>query len=263
MIKYVAVICAVILAAAEVSAQTVRRTQKDPGFFIPRQTLDRMYNRQEKLPPVEAMRINGEQAPVVKEMQQKAREEAEQKRLAEQQKAAAEKQRKEAQQRAAQEAEKKRLAEIAEQKAAKEAELEKYKKVQVAEPVTEPLQKERIAPEEKAEPIPQNKQRVADNGKQTPEVPATTEETTKNTTPQKVIAASLPAQKQETKSEESQVAAATLPSATPAVGDDEISYEEIISEYKRDTRSISKSIPFRNDRLKNMIQDYKNLHHKI
>ena len=43
----------------------------------------------------------------------------------------------------------------------------------------------------------------------------------------------------------------------------EITYDEIIKEYQRDILNISKNIPFKNDRLKNMIHDYRNLERKI
>lgn len=82
MIKKTVLIAVLIFSAQAVFAQTVKRTAKQPDFFMPQQILDKMY-QPEKLPPVEKMQINGKPAPVVEEMRQKAAAEAEKKRLAE------------------------------------------------------------------------------------------------------------------------------------------------------------------------------------
>lgn len=60
--------CCLIIGLAHAQ---IRRTTKMPDFFVPQGALSTTA-KPEKLPPIESMRFNGQQAPIVLEMQQKA-----------------------------------------------------------------------------------------------------------------------------------------------------------------------------------------------
>lgn len=72
----------ITLAAPCVWAQGIKRTDKMPGFFVPKGALNTQ-PRTEQLPPVSTMQYRGQQAQIVQEMQQQEREKA---RLAEEEK---------------------------------------------------------------------------------------------------------------------------------------------------------------------------------
>lgn len=78
MKKYLLVLISVVLLVPCVWAQNFKRTSKMPGFFVPKGALQ-TESRPEKLVPVEAMRYQGKQAPIVVEMQRQAQEKSLQK----------------------------------------------------------------------------------------------------------------------------------------------------------------------------------------
>lgn len=234
MIKKLIIVAVLIFSAQNTFAQTAR-TRREPAFFMPQQTLDKMHQA-EKLPPVETMRLNGKTAPVVEEMQQKARTNAEKERaaqLAAEQKAKAETDKKRAEQIAAlnqkkAEAEKKR-AELLEKQQKQKAEQQRLAS--------------QAAKDKPKQPYPDNYKPKSGNAGviKTPETP-----------PKLVVTKSL----------------AKMPSATNEDNKSitnayNFSYDDIIAEYKRDAEKISKKIPFDNPRLKSVIQDYRNLERKI
>lgn len=75
MKKYVLLLLCAMLLCPYVGAQTFKRTTKTPSFFVPKGALQ-TGNRRENLVPVEEMRYQGQQAPIVVEMQRLAREKA-------------------------------------------------------------------------------------------------------------------------------------------------------------------------------------------
>lgn len=242
MIKKIILITVLIFSAQAALAQTVRHTRKEPNFFVPQQTLDKMY-QPEKLPPVEAMQVNGQTAPVVQEMRQKAEAEAQKKRAAQ----AAAKQKAEA------EAEKKRLEQIAALNQ-KKAEAEKKR--------AELLAKQQKAEQQKRQAEQQLPAVKVYSGK--PDKSAA-ENNLPKPKPQgkrgKIATPDQPPQPFVTKT---LAKAPSAPSPTPEISNAySFSYDDIIAEYKRDVANISKNIPFDNPRLKSVIQDYKNLERKI
>lgn len=77
MKKNLLIIALLITLSPDVWAQTIKRTTKTPGFFVPQGALQ-TGRRTEKLVPVEQMKYQGQPAQVVIDMQQQARQQAEQ-----------------------------------------------------------------------------------------------------------------------------------------------------------------------------------------
>lgn len=67
-----------LLYVLPLKAQTIRRTDKTPGFFVPSGALNSQ-QKTEKLPPVEAMTYRGQQAPVLQEIARRQQLEQQQK----------------------------------------------------------------------------------------------------------------------------------------------------------------------------------------
>lgn len=178
-----------ISAVTPAATQTIQRTDKMPGFFVPKNAL-KTKPTQEKLPSVEAMRYKGISMPLTQEQIQ-----ARQQRLAEEQKKA-EQQKKQEQ-----------LNNLVQQK---------IQQHQRSKPADKPVI---IQDMPKEQPIVE----------QPPVLP--TEKLARATT-----------KKQPYQDEK---------------------VEQIIKEYKENTKSISNRQPFSNPRLKNMIADYKNIDRKI
>ena len=234
MIKKIILITVLIFSAQAALAQTVRHTRKEPDFFVPQQTLDKMY-RPEKLPPVEAMQVNGQTAPVVQEMRQKAEAEAEKKRAAQA------------------EAEKKRLEQIAALNQ-KKAEAEKKR--------AELLAKQQKAEQQKRQAEQQLPAGKVYSGK--PDKSAAENNLPKPKPQGKRSKIATPDQPPQPFVTKTLAKAPSTPSPTPEISNAySFSYDDIIAEYKRDVANISKNIPFDNPRLKSVIQDYKNLERKI
>lgn len=241
MVKYLIIISALCMLAHGVYAQNFRRTQKSPGFFIPQQTLNSMY-RQERLPDVENMQVDGKQAPIIQEMREKAAQEAERKRLAEIE--AKKKQEELAKKRQAElEQQKLREAQEAKQKAEREKALR-----QLAEREEAEKRKTSAAPTPpQAVPVPE------------PLLPQTSE-------PVKPMFADKPKQQPKPETNTASQQPAKMPSlldfTAPKI-DANLTYDDLIREYQEDTLNISKNIPVKNERLEQMLQDYRNIDHKI
>jgi hypothetical protein len=234
MIKKIILITVLIFSAQAALAQTVRHTRKEPNFFVPQQTLDKMY-RPEKLPPVEKMQINGKPAPVVQEMRQRAEAEAQKKRAAQA------------------EAEKKRLEQIAALNQ-KKAEAEKKR--------AELLAKQQKAEQQKRQAEQQLPAVKVYSGK--PDKSAAENNLPKPKPQGKRSKIATPDQPPQPFVTKTLAKAPSAPSPTPEISNAySFSYDDIIAEYKRDVANISKNIPFDNPRLKSVIQDYKNLERKI
>lgn len=188
MKKYITFFILLILLAPCVGAQTFRRSARTPGFFVPKGALQN--SRQEKLVPVEAMRYQGKQAPVIAEIK-----------------------RKQAQEKAKQEA------------------LAKLKKEQEAQQA-------------------QNNNAAAKAEEENSQTTAGTETA--------VFAENANSQQ----SAENIIEKETAQDIAEHKADDK-KFAQIIEEYQRDVVAISKGNPIRNQRLIDMIADYKDFEHSI
>ena len=209
MKKYWVILISLILLAPCVWAQTFKRTTKTPGFFVPKGALQ-TGNKPEKLIPVEAMRYQGQQAPIVVEMQRRAQEKA--------QKEAEEKLRLQQEEQIHKE-----LSEL--QTDPEKTEITENNAVLAQETKTEADEKEVITKEEET---------IATINYSSP--------------PSAEQAARLKAEKIAKRQEQET---------------DDAVFEQIIAEYKRDTKAISESNPIKNQRLIDMIADFKDVEHVI
>ena len=238
MKKHWLILISLILLAPCVWAQSFKRTTKTPGFFIPKGALQ-TNNRPEKLVPVEAMRYQGQQAPIVVEMKQQAQEKA----------------KKEAEEKARLEAEEKKKQE---QEIREKQRQERLAKLQQE-------QQNILSTEEKREEItPLPSEDETEN-----EIETSTPSGNKKLSP--IEAARLRAEKIKTAQQKTETQTQpttteklkTAPTRQPDTQKDEEMFARIIEEYRRDTKAISEGKPIKNQRLMDMIADYKDVERPI
>ena len=186
MKKNLLIIALLIILAPDVWAQTIKRTTRTPGFFVPQGALQ-TGQRTEKLVPVEQMKYRGQPAQVVIDMQQQARQQAEQ------------------------EANK-----IANRQALEKMRQEREEQTALKEP---------------------------DNNLSAPLPPIEDTQSTSNN-----VAVNTPTATAEELAEQKK---------------DEELFSQIIEEYRHDVKAISRRIPTRNQRLIDMIADYKDIDRSI
>lgn len=214
MKKYWVIIISLLLLAPCVWAQTIKRTSKMPGFFVPKGALQTGY-KPERLVPIEALQYQGRQTPTTENIQQQEQEKTQ----------------KDAKEKVPSAAEEKRRQEQAALEEEKQKELNKLSKEQEAttEKETVSLQAEEIPTANETTAIyPENKKLSAQQ------------------------AARLKAEKIKqnlTKQQEQKT--------------DDALFTQIITEYRRDIKAISEGKPIKNQRLTDMIADYKDVERPI
>ena len=227
--------------------------QRQPSFFIPQKVLNNM-RKQEKLPPIESITVNGQPNPVVvQQQQQKARAEALKKQQAEE----------------AKKAEEQRLVEQRQQELQNKTKIAEERKKQEELAKNQKLQEE-IARIKKAEEERQAEQ--AQILKNQPEIiPAETLENTDTppTIKPKNIAAKFAPVEPETPidtNENMATSEAIQASATDEMppkinlstqtSDEKNLFDALIADYEHDARGISKGEPVNNPRLRDVLKDY-------
>lgn len=212
MKKYlVLLVLAFLSLLTAVNAQTVKRTDKMPGFFIPSNAL-KTKKSAEKLPPVQNMRYKGQQAPIIKEMYIQ-----EQKKLAEQQKEAERLKKQKELENLAQE----NLQKYVDSAPEKEDSVQAVSQIhnRTNRPSTQDLIRRRLAKYQEQSAAEQNSETEEENKQKEQEFQITAENQEK--------------------------------------------FKRIIDEYRSDIRNISQNKPFHNQRLIDMIADYKDTDRKI
>ncbi len=228
----------------------VNAAQSQPPFFIPQKVLNNMH-KQEKLPPIESITLDGKPNPVVVEMQQKAHAEA----LKKQQQAEAEKKRLIEQKQDQEQyvtTERKQQSELnAKQKL--ESEIKRIKQVDASKKAQQSQANSTSQPEI----VALEKTPAADTS------PATVPQMTNSanrfapTKPQiQEIATAGSILEPSTSSFENQ-------STALQTNDEQDSFDAIISDYRRDATGIGQGKPVNNPRLRDVLKDYTDEQHTL
>lgn len=244
----------VVIATLLTCILSARAAQRQPPFFIPQKVLNKM-NQPEKLPPIQQINYQNRQTSTTNEAEQKANLErqqqekaAEAKRLAEQQKIA--EQRAQEERLKQEELEKKQrmeeeLKRIQKAEAEQRAKIERLKQEELGKALSPEEESVQMLSENKGTP---NKERDSTSSG---------------------IIATPPTQAGEPKpnSEVSAGAKAQVkPQETPQIAplnNSQRTFDDIISDYKRDARGISQGKPVNNPRLLDILQDYSDERHVL
>ena len=214
-----------------------------PPFFIPQKVLDNMH-KQEKLPPIESLTIDGQPNPVLEQIKQK-------------QKAEAEKKRREA------ETEKQRLIEQkAKAERIKQEKLAQKQKSQTKAQFLKKYEEENQNPKTQAAQIIKPQKPETLSAKTSAKLNAGNEIASKPLKPAKILPPSTknPPVIASTSGDSLQAdthteSSATLKTSSVSV-EDRRSFDALIADYERDAHGISQGKPVNNPRLRDVLKDF-------